>query len=160
MVYNISVCTWQYSNITTDVELACLADDSNLELLWPYSFDLIFSLRCILANNFFEFTGWYYKQIIEAVKGTCPSPEITDILMKDITDDVISKFQYADKLINHGRFKDDCCILLNGNPGENKKFFNIGNSCHKYLRFNYDISHTSVNFLDTTIYKGTRFSDN
>ena len=28
------------------------------------------------------------------------------------------------------------------------------------MRFTYETSHTSVNFLDTTVYKGTRFTDN
>lgn len=156
--------TSMYTNMEFDellhsVEKAYLADNSSLELPRPYSSDLIFFLRCILENNFFEFNGKYYKQIIGAAMGARPSPEITDIRMKDITDDVISKFQHADKLIYHGRYRDDGFILFNGSPDEIKEFFDIGNSCHKYLRFTYELSHTSVNFLDTTIYKGTRFSD-
>lgn len=61
--------------------------------------------------------------------------------------------------IDDGRYRDDGFILFNGSPDEIKEFFDIGNSCHKYLRFTYELSHTSVNFLDTTIYKGIRFSD-
>ena len=79
--------------------------------------------------------------------------------MKYLTDDVISEFQHAEKLIYQGRYRDDGFILFNGSPDEIEEFFDIGNSCHKYLRFTYELSHTSVNFLDMTIYKGTRFSD-
>lgn len=61
--------------------------------------------------------------------------------------------------IDDGRYRDDGFILFNGSPDEIKEFFDIGNSCHKYLRFTYELSHTSVNFLDTTIYKETIFSD-
>jgi hypothetical protein len=91
--------------------------------------------------------------------GARPSPEITDICMKDITDEATLKFEHADKIIYHGRFRDDGFISFSGSPDEIKDFFDIGNSCHKYLRFTYEISHTNVNFLDTTVYKGTRFSD-
>ena len=157
--------TSMYTNMEFDellhsVEKAYLADNSNLELPRPCSSDLIFFLRCILENIFFEFNGRYYKQIIGAAMGARPSPEITDIRMKDITDEAISKFKHADKIIYHGRFRDDGFILFNGSPEEIKDFFDIGNSCHKYLRFTYEISHTNVNFLDTTVYKGTRFSAN
>lgn len=91
--------------------------------------------------------------------GARPSQETTDIRMEEITDDVISKFQHSDKLIYNGRYRDDGFIIFNGSPDEIKEFFDIGNSCHKYLRFTYELSHTSFNFFDTTIYKGTRFSD-
>lgn len=74
------------------------------------------------------------------------APEITDIRMKDITDDVISEFQLADKLIYHGRYRDDGFILFNGSADQIKECFDIGNSFHKYLRFTYKLSHTSVNF--------------
>lgn len=52
--------------------------------------------------------------------GVRPSPQITDIRIKDIIDDVISKFQHADKLNYYGRYREDgfirfssnhCCIL-------------------------------------------------
>ena len=48
---------------------------------------------------------------------------------------------------------------FDGSQDENKEFFDIGNSCHKYMRFTFITSHTSANFLDTTVYKGTRFSN-
>ena len=150
----------EFNELLQSVEKAYSADNSNLEVPRPCISDLIFFLRCILENNFFEFNGRYYKQIIGAAMGARPSPEITDIRMKDITDNVISKFQHADKLVYHGRYRDDGFILFNGSLDEIKEFFDIGNSCHKYLRFTYETSHTSVNFLDTTVYKGTRFTDN
>ena len=55
--------------------------------------------------------------------------------MKDITDEVISKFHNADKLIYHGRFRNNGFILFDGSQDEIKEFFDIGNSSYKYMRF-------------------------
>lgn len=58
--------------------------------------------------------------------GARSSPEITDIRMKDIADDVISTFQHADKLFYHGRYRNDGFIVLNGSPDEIKEFLTYG----------------------------------
>ena len=38
-------------------------------------------------------------------------------------------------------YRDDGFILFNGSPDEIKEFFDIGNSCHQYLRFTYETLH-------------------
>lgn len=64
--------------------------------------------------------------------GGHPLPEITDICIKDISGEIISKFYHADKLIYHCTFRDDGFILFDGSQDEIKEFFDIRNSCHKY----------------------------
>jgi hypothetical protein len=91
-----------------------------------------------IENNFSEFNGQCYEQIICTAMGARSTLEISDICMKDITDEKTSKFQHADKIIYHGRFRDDGFILCSGSPDEIKDFFDIGNSCHIYLRFTYE----------------------
>ena len=46
--------------------------------------------------------------------------------------------------------------LVNNNI---KDFLDIRNSCHKYMRFTFITSHSDVSVLDTTMYKGTVFSN-
>lgn len=37
------------------------------------------------------------------------------------------------------------------------EFFDISNSCHKHLKFTFEIAHNSVTFLDMLVFKGQRF---
>ena len=134
------------------------ANKSNLDIQHPDVGDLIFLLRCVLENNYFEFDGKYYKQIIGCSMGAIPSPEISDMRMYEITRYIESQFQYSNKILFHGRFRDDGFIIFDGSKEEILKFFDISNNCHRHLKFTFEISQTSVDFLDTTVYKGLRFS--
>lgn len=60
--------------------------------------DLLFLLKCVLDNNYFEFDGKYYKQIIGCSMGAVPSPELSDIRMYQITQLIVSKFKHAKKI--------------------------------------------------------------
>lgn len=71
------------------------ANKSNLDIQHPDVGDLIFLLRCVLENNYFEFDGKYYKQIIGCRMGAIPSPEISDMRMYEITRYIESQFQYS-----------------------------------------------------------------
>ena len=118
-----------------------------------------FLLKCILENNYFEFNGKYYKQIIGCAMGSTVSPEVSDIRMFQITQSIMAQFQYANKVLFHGRFRDDGFIIFNGSENEILDFFQIGNQCHPHLKFTFEISIDSVNFLDTTVYKGRKFQE-
>lgn len=69
------------------------------------------------------------------------------------------QFCHASKFLFHGRYRDDDFIIFNGTIQEIEDFFYIGNPCHKHLQFTFEVSPSSVNFLDTctTVYKGTDF---
>lgn len=135
------------------------ANKTQLDIPYPNPEDLIFLLKCVLENNYFEFDGKYYKQIIGASMGAVPSPEICDIRMYQITQHIMAKFRHASKIVFHGRYRDDGFIIFNGTQSEIEEFFNIGNHCHKHLRFTFEISTSAVNFLDTTVYKGPKFQN-
>ena len=61
----------------------------------------------MLENKEFEFNKKYYKQVIGCAIRACPSPQISDIRMYEITKDIIAQYQYRHKIIFHGRFRDD-----------------------------------------------------
>ena len=79
--------------------------------------------------------------------------------MKDSnTSEFVSKFHHSDKLIYHGRFRDDNLILFYGCLDKIQDF------CHRELLSQipgiYSItSYTNVSVLDITVYTGTIFSN-
>lgn len=89
--------------------------------------------------------------------GAIPSPEISDMRMYEITRYIESQFQHINKILFQGRFKDDGFIIFDGSKEEILNFLVISNNCHKHLKFTFVISQTSVDFLDTTVYKGLKF---
>ena len=125
----------------------------------PDETDLLFLLKCLLENNVFEFNGHYYRQIIGAAMGAVPSPEICDIRMHEITKQILCLYEHKQNILFHGRFRDDGFIIFNGNRNEAERFFTIANSIHNLLKFTYEISESSMVFLDTEIYKGNRFEN-
>ena len=157
--------TSMYTNIEFDEILSAVrvayenAHNSPSEIPYPETSDLVFLINTILENNYFEFNGKYYKQIIGVSMGSSASPELSDIRMYQITNYIMSQFRNADKVLFHGRYRDDGFIIFDGTNDQIIEFFNIGNSCHKHLKFTFEISDTSIDFLDTTVYKGKRFHE-
>ena len=150
----------EFSELLTAVEEAYRNNEKEMcNLPYPDTNDLVFLIKTVLQNNFFEFNGKYYKQIIGCAMGSTVSPEVSDIRMYQITQHIMHNFQHVDKVIFHGRYRDDGFIIFNGSESEALQFFEIGNSCHKHLKFTYEISHNSADFLDTTVYKGKSFNE-
>ena len=114
-------------------------------------------MKIILENNIFEFNGKIYKQTIGTAIGAVPSPEICDILMFEILNNIFSRFQHRNKIYYHGRYRDDGFILFDGTTAEIEEFFNIANNYNPLLKFTYEISNDFIAFLDTNVFKGQRF---
>lgn len=157
--------TSMYTNMTFDELLNAVGRSYNehtlqsqLELNCPTKQNMLDLLKIILENNYFEFNGKHYRQRIGAAMGAVPSPEICDIRMYEITNAMMSQFQYREKIAFHGRYRDDGFIIYNGTLQEANHLFEIGNAIHDLLKFTYEISETEMTFLDTTVFKGNRFS--
>ena len=88
---------------------------------------------------------------------TPASPEICDIRAYELINSILEKFPYNKNIILHQRFRDDGLILFSGKLEHLKILFEIANSEHELLKFTFEYSDTSVNFLDVTIYKGNKF---
>lgn len=63
------------------------------------------------------------------------------------------------KVLFHVRFKDDDLIIFIRSETEILEFFELGNHCYPPLRFTFEISVDSMNFLDTTVYKEITFKN-
>lgn len=87
------------------------ATNTQSEIPNPDAEDLVFLLKCVLENNYFE---KYYKQIIGCSMGAIPSPEVSDTRMYQITNHIVSKFKISNQVLYHGRFRYDGFIAFNG----------------------------------------------
>ena len=157
--------TSMYTNMTFDELLDAVGRSYNpnllqtqVELKCPTKENILYLLRLVLENNYFEFNGKHYRQRIGAAMGAVPSPEMCDIRMYEITNAMLSKFEFREKIEFHGRYRDDGFIIYNGNSQEAEHLFEIGNSLHNLLKFTFEISNSEITFLDTTVYKGDKFN--
>ena len=57
------------------------------------------------------------------------------------------------------QIRNGSCLLYNGSENEIQTFFNIANRSHEHLKFTYEYSNKEITFLDTEIYKGSRFTN-
>ena len=159
--------TSMYTNMTFDELLNAVGRSYNqnilqtlVELKCPTKENILELLRLVLENNYFEFNGKHYRQRIGAAMGAVPSPEICDIRMYEITNAMLSKFEFREKIVFHGRYRDDGFIIYNGSSQEAEHLFEIGNRLHNLLKFTFEISDSKITFLDTTVYKGNKFNTN
>jgi hypothetical protein len=92
--------------------------------------------------------------------GSVPSPEVCDILMFDILEEIYNRFQLKHKIYYSGRYRDDGFMIFHSNEEEIEQFFNIANNFHQSIKFTFNISKSHNDFLDIYIFKGflIRFS--
>lgn len=147
-----------FEELITAVQMAYYKfNKAEYSITAPPTTDLCFLLRLVLENNIFEFNSALYKQTIGCAMGSRCSPSVCDIRLHQITDEIIDKFAGKDKIIYHGRYRDDGFIIFHGLENDIHELFEIANSHHPLLKFTYEISKQEINFLDTTVFKGNRF---
>ena len=134
-------------------------DQTKYDLKSPPTKDIIYLLKCILENNVFEFNGKLYKQQIGTAMGSVPSPEVCDILMFDILEEIYNRFQFKHKIYYSGRYRDDGFMIFHSNEEEFEQFFNIANNFHQSIKFTFNISKSHTDFLDIHIFKGNKFAE-
>ena len=135
-------------------------DINNYSIKIPRKETILELLNIILRNNEFTFNDQIYKQKIGVPMGGSVSAELADIRMYEIFENILNKYEHKSKIIFCARYRDDIFLLHKGSEAEIHEFFQLANSCHKLLKFTYDISYSEMPFLDTFIYKGERFNLN
>ena len=149
----------QFDELLTAIESAYEAFDKTIyEITAPPTQDILDLVKLILENNVFEFNSKTYKQTIGCAMGVRCSPSICDIRIFEVINQITMKFDNKEKIFYLGRYRDDGFMIYHGNESEIHNFFEIANSHHPLLKFTYEISNTNMNFLDTTVYKGSRFA--
>ena len=103
-------------------------------------------LKLILTLNNFVFNGINYLQKKSCAMGTKCAPmgwfeeKLIFPLLTNLSDFYL-------------RFIDDIFLIWNGTKTEFDNFLKKINECHPSIKFEYEMSKTEINFLDTTVFK-------
>ena len=112
-------------------------------------------LKIVLAKNYFQFADGMYHQIQGTAMGTKMAPAYANLFMAQLEEKLLEN--YSTKPILWKRYIDDVLCLWPGSPNDLKIFIDYLNRAHPTIKFTYECSNASVDFLDLTIYKGDRY---
>jgi hypothetical protein len=112
-------------------------------------------LELSLLNNDFTFNGQWYLQIFGTAMGKKFAPNYANIFMAKWEQEALEKCEK--KPLLYLRYLDDIFIIWTHSEEEFQTFFNTLNQHHESIKLKSSISHTSIDFLDVTIFKGPRF---
>ncbi len=87
--------------------------------------------------------------------GTRTAPSYVNLFMANLEEQLLSK--YPTKPLLWLRYIDDILVVWDGDQERLKQFVRYLNNAHPTIKFTYECSSTTVDFLDLTLYKGPRF---
>ena len=142
-----------YTSIPTkqgiDVIKSTLADFRPTPEIYPTNESLIKLLEFVLNKNNFKFDGKNYLQINGCAMGSKCSPSFA-ILFMDYFEQQFLETYHLQPLM-YKRYIDDIFMIWTHGQDELNKFLEHINSCSEHIKFTWETSKTSVNFLDLTI---------
>ena len=113
-------------------------------------------LGVILTENSFEFNGNNYLQTHGVAMGTKTAVNFANIYMAEIETNLIQ--QSNTKPREWKRYIDDVFSLWDCNRKDVELFIKEANNFHPTIKFTAEISENEITFLDTTVFKGARFT--
>ena len=147
-----------YTNIPQEegITVVCKAYDSFHKKNPPIPTNYLREmLRLILKENSFQFLGKNYLQTHGTAMGTKMAVSFANIFMSAIEKEIISLS--SKKPLVWKRYIDDIFSLWNIKKDEINAFIETANRYHSTIRFTAEISDKEITFLDTCVYKGSRF---
>jgi len=145
-----------YTNINNSDGLQAVSD--SLDLLWDPerpTKHILELLRLSLENNDFIFNSKWYLQTFGVAMGKKFAPAYANIFMARWEAGALAKCPLQPLV--YKRFLDDIFIVWTHGHAEFETFFQILQNHHESINLKYEINQDSVNFLDTTVFKGPRF---
>ena len=112
-------------------------------------------LEISLLNNDFEFNGQWYLQIFGTAMGKKFAPNYANIFMAQWEQEALSKCHK--KPLLYLRYLDDIFIIWTHSEAEFQSFFETLNQHHESIKLKSTVSHSTIDFLDVTVFKGPRF---
>lgn len=119
--------------------------------------ELLQLLEINLTRNDFVFDNKYYLQIKGTAMGKRFAPAYANIFMANWEEEVFCKCQK--KPFYYLRYLDDIWGIWTGSREEFQDFVDILNSHDPSIKLQTEINEQSIDFLDTTVYKGPQFTD-
>jgi len=111
--------------------------------------NLIWLLKLTLRLNNFEFNGDHYIQTGGTAMGTRVAPSYANIFMDHLEQKLV--YDQPIQPLVWWRYIDDIFCIWTKSREELDQFIDRLNSSHPTIKFTTEISHVSVNFLDTTV---------
>ena len=108
-------------------------------------------LELTLRNNDFTFNNEHFLQICGTAMGKCYAPALADIYLYDFDHIAQNGFQIIPQLFS--RFLDDIFFIWTGTEIQLKHYESFLNSIIPGIHVKLTWSQSSVDFLDTTVYK-------
>ena len=132
--------------------------DCNHQVTLPPREYILELLKIILENNEFIFDNRFFKTTTGVPMGNSLSPELTDLRVFEVLNDILDSFRHKHKITNLYRYRDDCFFIYkNGSLAEIAEFFEHANSKHQLLKFTYEASNEKLQFLDLLMFKGPMY---
>ncbi|XP_069122180.1 uncharacterized protein [Argopecten irradians] len=117
--------------------------------------EILEMLQSGLERNDFEFNGKWYLQISGTAMGKKFAPSYANIFMADFEKEALAKC--TKQPLVYVRFLDDILIIWTHSRSDFDDFFETLNNHHPCIKLNATISNDSIDFLDTTVFKGPNF---
>ena len=116
----------------------------------PSSETLLRLAELVLTLNCFSFAGNYYKQINGVAMGTKMGPSYANIFVGYVEHQFFNQYD-GPKPDLYGRYIDDCIGAISSSREELNHFITSVNSFHPALKYTWEISETSLAFLDIKV---------
>ncbi len=120
--------------------------------------ELLSLLEINLLRNDFMFNGNFYLQIKGTAMGKKFAPAYANIFMANWEREVLLKC--PNKPACYLRYLDDIFGIWVGTEEEFREFVKILNCHDPSIKLKVELNYNSINFLDTTVFKGTEFTSN
>ena len=118
--------------------------------------ELLQLLEINLTRNDFEFDGQYFLQIKGTAMGKKFAPAYADIFMAEWESAALEKCEK--RPLHYYRYLDDIWGIWMHSEEEFHSFMNTLNNHNPSIKLKATIDQNSVNFLDTTTFKGPKFT--
>lgn len=117
--------------------------------------ELLKLLEINLTRNDFVFDGEFYLQIKGTAMGKRFAPAYANIFMANWEEEVLAKCEKSPAY--YVRYLDDIWGIWMGSEAEFDKFMDTLNSHNPSIKLKSVLNRETIDFLDTTIYKGPDF---
>ena len=118
--------------------------------------ELLQLLEINLNRNDFEFNSEFYLQMKGTAMGKKFAPAYANIFMANWEEEALKKC--PKKPLHYLRFLDDIWGIWIGTEEELTQFIGMLNAHDSSIKLTHTIDKNTINFLDTTIYKGPKFA--
>ena len=116
----------------------------------PSTDTLLRLAELVLTLNCFTFSGEIFMQINGVAMGTKMRPNYANLFVGYVEKQIFNQFD-GPKPELFGRYIDDCLWVTSCTKEELERFIGFVDSFHLALKFTWEISETSVTFLDINI---------